>query len=555
VEPGPNLNPTGTQSITRRVVVGLVLVLVAAGAALRIWQYTTDTSLWLDEISLAKGILDLDLLRLITSRLPYDQVAPKGFLLIEKLAVLSLGGNDYALRLFPFVCSLISLAAFARLAIRMLDGAGAVAAMLLFAAAAPLIAFGSVVKQYSTDVCIAVLLWSLAYEAVSRPLTARRAGLIALSGATLVWFSQPGVLMLTATGACLLWLAPAQVNGRRHLGVILVVWATSALVMTVVSFASISHATREYLRRFWLAGFQPDSLSSELDSLWPLNQIKHLFGIGGQASLAYPFPIVYAVICAIGLGVLWRRNRKVAALLIAPLIVTLGAAVARQYPFTDRLIVFLVPAFLVAIGAAIDALYRLCARISKPLGAVIAVVVLAQGVLPIAVSPPPYRTENVKPVFSYLQARWQTGDSLYVYYGAAPAAALYAARYGFSRGDFAVGGCHRGDSRSYLRELDTFRGRPRVWILITHSLPRYREAQDVLSYLDAIGTRKEEMAVQSYSAGRSPRPVELYRYDLSDAARLASTTADIFPLTGPSVVLEGLGCDAAAQAMIPSDFQ
>ena len=100
-----------------------------------------------------------------------------------------------------------------------------------------------------------------------------------------------------------------------------------------------------------------------------------------------------------------------------------------------------------------------------------------------------------------------------------------------------------------------FRGRPRVWILITHSLPRYRETQDLLSYLDAIGTRKDEMVIQSYSAGRIARPVELYLYDLSDAQRLASVAAESFPLTGPAFALEGFGCDAAAQAMIPSDFQ
>src|SRR5258707_5460087 len=168
VESTPRPSDGDQQRTTYRFVIGLVMALVMVGAALRIWQYTANASLWLDEITLAKGILDL--WHLLISRLPYDQLAPKGFLLLEKVAVLTLGTNDYALRLFPLVFSLIALAAFVRLAIRMLDGIGSVAATLLFATAVPLVAFGSVVKQYSADVCIAVLLWWVAYEVASRPI-------------------------------------------------------------------------------------------------------------------------------------------------------------------------------------------------------------------------------------------------------------------------------------------------------------------------------------------------------------------------------------------------
>jgi hypothetical protein len=420
-----------------------------------------------------------------------------------------------------------------------------------------MVAFGSMVKQYSADVCIAVLLWWLAYEVASRPVTATRARMIALIGSILVWFSQPGVLMLTALGASLLWLAPVRAGRWRYTVLIGACWIISALAATVAGFASMSRETREFLQRFWVGGFPPDSLSRELATLWPWDQVRLLFGSGegAQAGLAYPLPLVYALLTAIGLGILLRRNRKAAALLIAPLIVTLGAAIARQYPFSDRLIAFLVPAFLLAIGAAIDGAYRVCARISKPFGAAIAVGLLAPGVYPIAASPPPYRTEHVKPVLSYVQAQWQPSDSIYVYYGAAPAMTFYAARYGFGRGDYAVGGCHRGDSRRYLEELDTFRGRSRVWVLLTHALPYYRERDDILAYLDAIGARKDGTVVPSYAAGRNPRPVEVYLYDLSDGSRLANGAAVSFPLTGPSSALPGFGCEAGARAMIPTDFR
>src|SRR3712207_5804038 len=79
----------------------------AAGAALRLWQYAADTSLWTDELALAKGILALDLRALFPTPLPYNQVAPRGFLLAQKLVVTALGPSDYALRLFPLACGLV----------------------------------------------------------------------------------------------------------------------------------------------------------------------------------------------------------------------------------------------------------------------------------------------------------------------------------------------------------------------------------------------------------------------------------------------------------------
>lgn len=546
--------------MTARIVGLVLMVVIVVGAALRIWQYTGNTSLWLDEIALVRGILDLNLWNLLTTPLPYDQVASKGFLLVQKLAVIAMGPSDYALRLFPFACSLISLVVFGRLAMRMLDGVGPLAAMVLFATAAPLVEFSALVKQYSTDVCVAVLLSWLTYELTSRPVTAYRAGWAALIGATLIWFSQPGVLMITAFGGLLaMWPKVAATSAwrRRTLVPLLACWGTSALAVTIAGFASMSPATREYMHRFWAAGFPPVPLARMMETFWPWDQIRSLFGSGpeGQAGLAYPLPTLYAVLTAIGFGLLWGQNRRAAVLLMAPLAMALSAAVARQYPFSDRLILFLVPSFILAIAAAIEGLRRLLWPLSRPLGALVAVGLLSPAVYPVAVTPPVYRTEHVKALLSHVQARRQPGDEVYVYYGAAPVMSFYAPQYGFGRSEYAVGGCHRGDGRRYLQELDTFRGRSRVWVLLTHALPRYREREDILAYLDTIGARKDSLVVQSRAVGRNPLPAEVYLYDLSAAHELTNGAADAFQLTGPSSADQRFGCGEGPQAMVRTDFR
>lgn len=533
--------------------------LILAGAALRLWQYAADSSLWVDEIALAKGILSLDLWGLVTRPLPYNQVSPVGFLIVQKLAVTALGPSDYALRLFPLVCSLASLVVFGRLSKRVLDGVGPLAAVALFATAAPLIAYGALVKQYSTDVCVAILLWWLAYDLTSRAVTPYRAGRAALLGSLLVWFSQPGVLMVAAIGGALaVWTAAGAKRAvpRRALVPILACWAASSTAVVLATFAKMTPDTREYLRRFWAPGFAPLSPGRFLETYWPLDRLRALFGQGQTFDgLTYPLPLMYVALAAVGFAILWRRDRQTAALLVAPLALTLGAAVAQQYPFIDRLIFFLLPSFMLAIAAAVEGARRLLRPISRSLGALAAVGLLLPAVYPVAATPPAYYAEHMKPVLSYVRDLRQPGDAIYVYYGAAPAVTFYGLRYGLGRGEYLIGGCRRGDGRRYLRELDTFRGRPRVWVLLTHAAPRYREREDILAYLDALGTRKDEIAVESRGLGLNMLPAEAYLYDLSVEAKLAAADADSFHLTGPSSPDRRLGCGIGPQAMVETDFR
>jgi hypothetical protein len=118
-------------------------------------------------------------------------------------------------------------------------------------------------------------------------------------------------------------------------------------------------ATREYLLDYWGAGFPPKPYSRTLATFWPWETIIGLLGPGGQASLAYPLPTLYALLAVGGIGILWRRERRAAILLTAPFALTGCAAFARQYPFTGRLILFLVPAVFIAIATAVEGIRRL----------------------------------------------------------------------------------------------------------------------------------------------------------------------------------------------------
>ena len=539
---------------SNRLVVAIALV-VFLGIGLRVVQYVANTSLWLDEIALVMGILDSDLVALLTQPLPFDQVAPKGFLLIQKLSVLAFGSSDYVLRLLPFLSSIVGLGAFWRLSTLMLPGTGALVAMLLFATAAPLIAFSGQAKQYSTDVCAALLLTLLAHHLISQKPTTRGTWLSAVGGTALLWLSQPAVLVAAGLAVPIaLWMrADSQGARLRRIAIVTGAWGLSAAMVTGVGLASMSPSTRDYMQVFWADGF-PDSLTEVVRARWAWNNIRLLFG-SPPAGLAYPWPAFYATMAAMGLVVLWVQQRRVAVLLLGPMLAALGAAVAGQYPFSDRLILFLTPSMILAIGALIASGHRLVGRYSKPVAAVIALGLTAPALYPVVRSPPPYRIEHAKPVLAHLQENREATDAIYVYYGAAPVVGRYDASFGLSRAQYAVGGCHRGDSYRYLEELDNFRGHPRVWLVLTHSLPIYREREDILAYLDAIGSQKERLIVASHVVGRPQTPAEAYLYDLSATSKLASAKARTFALTGPDSVNSQGDCVNGPHVMITSDFE
>jgi hypothetical protein len=533
-----------------------LLALVAMGCGLRIWQYAANTSLWVDEIFLASNILHRSMRELLVVPLSYGQVAPKGFLFLEKLAILTFGRTDYVLRLVPLLSSLAGLVVFWRIVRRLLPGLAGPIALALFATAAPLVTFGSLVKQYSVDVAVAVFLLSLCLGLAGREISPKRALWAGIAGAAMVWFSQPAIVEVLALGASLIlisWSASRDIRARRLLSLIpvLAAWSVSALAAAAVSVAGMTAATRDFMHQYWAAGFLPSPPWQALAIHWPWNQLKALVGGGGQAGLAYPHSGLYLLLAALGFWLLWRKMAAGVALLLAPMAAMVAVAVVRQYPFSDRLILFLVPYLFMWIATSVDWIYQKLLSRSKYLSWVVVIAIVGPAVYPTIAMPPPYRVEDMKPVMAHLQASRHPGDVIYVFDGARLAFSFYSRDYGFQDGDYVVGGCHRGDNRGYFEELDTFRGNPRVWVVLTHAMASLNERDDILRYLDAIGQRRDNFTVQSRVVNNWALPAEVWLYDLSDSRQLGDSSAASISLIGSSPPDAMRGCGPDPQVIVP----
>lgn len=325
---------TSTESITpplfARLSAGarmrhLLFALVLLGAALRLWQWGAEGSLWLDEIVLARNIEARSLGELLIHPLAFDQVAPLGFLAAVKVATMAFGDNERALWLFPLLVGLAGLLVFRRLAERTLSGVAVPLAVALFALSVSMIRYSAEVKQYGIDAVIAAALTLLALDLRARDRSNAELTLAGAAALIVIWFSHASVLVMAGLGAALalLWFLERDRRTLRVLLVTVPMWAAASVLALVVANRSMTESTRAFMQSFWAGGFLPLPPRLTTGGAWLWERLAGLFA--DPWTLRYSFGWAFAVLSLIGTIVLWRQRRDAALLIAAPFIVALAA--------------------------------------------------------------------------------------------------------------------------------------------------------------------------------------------------------------------------------------
>ncbi|MBX6333635.1 MAG: glycosyltransferase family 39 protein, partial [Gemmatimonadaceae bacterium] len=494
--------------------------LVTLGAALRIANYAANRSLWADEASLAYNIIGRSFGELARP-LDLAQVAPLGFLWLERGAVVLFGPSEYALRLVPLLASLAALALAVPLARRTLEGLAVPFAVALFAISNPLLYYSGETKQYALDVAATMglaLLTLVARE--DDPRRPRRLLALGIAGALAPWFSQPSVFVLGGAGLYLLApvLRTRRWRGLRPLALPVALWALGATAATIHSFHAIPPLTRSRLDFFWAPAFLPlrDGLFATVR--W----LSHAL-VAEMAWLFSPSVTMLALaLVVLGAAALARRRDGSAMLVLAPVVLGLLASALRLYPFATRLTLVFAPLFIVIVSAAAGWLLALAGRrvLFQGLAMSLMGALGAAGVLDLRALP--FAREELRPVLEYVAAHRRPGDVIYVYYGASRAMRYYAPRVGLQDSSYELAPCLSGDWHDYLTALDARRGTRRFWLVLSHPFNKGGVREDSLftGYLEHIGRRIDGIE----------RPGALAElYDLSDTTR-ARTGSEHFAL-------------------------
>jgi hypothetical protein len=349
---------------------GLAWVAVAIGLTLRMLAYAENRTLYRDERSLLENLVKLPVFDFRTTLTEY-QLAPPGFLAVERMLVRLPGDDVLAARSFPLVCGIASLFLFRAAARRFLVPHAIPIALGLFALSDWLIYYSAEIKQYSCDLALTLAALLLAAGPApgaspgspgeseasdSAPWSARRLLYLGGFGAIGVWFSHPLAFVLAGVGTYLLAMAAIRRDGRGVLGLLVVglAWAASFAACYVVSHGMLDKG--RFIWDWWDFAFlrlPPHSMAELKLEFW---QLLNVFD--SPADVKTPLGPVVTAMLALALAIagaasMLRRWPGGLYLLAAPVAGALAASVLRQYPFHGRLLIFLVPSvhMLVSQGA------------------------------------------------------------------------------------------------------------------------------------------------------------------------------------------------------------
>jgi len=382
-----------------------------------------------------------------------------------------------------------------------------------------------VVKQYELDVMAAILLMLIAFNLRDRCTTTKRLLLLGLVGFAVISFSQASVLVMAGLGFAFAvdWLMSRDENALRALLFTVPLWAAASFLAVIIGVRSMTSSTRTFMDDFWAAGFIPLPFRGVSALHWFWESLTSLFS--DLTLLRYRWPGVFVVVALVGVIVLWRRSRSVALFLLCQFTIAIVAAVAQQYPLRGRLTLWLLPAALLAIAAGAEWIHTRADSLHAIVGAIFLVALLVPSVIALAEAPPPYEIEHHKDFLSYLQKNRRPGDIVYVFPLPSIGVRFYGPRFGLQRSDWKASVCDRNETRAYIKDVDRFRGAPRLWILTGGSRPFRFARAAVLKYLGAIGKRTDLLSLPSSTYGS----VTLELYNLSDPARLSQADAETFP--------------------------
>ncbi len=486
-----------------------IWVILVAGTLLRLVQYLSNRSLWYDEALLTLNVLHRPWSGLLKP-LDYNQGAPIGFLLVEKLSTQILGTSEFALRAVPLLVGIGSMFLFWRVARICLSSRAVPIAFGLFALSFPLIYYSSEVKQYSSDVAVNLLLLSMMLEPGIPPLTSRQVLKLGIAGAAAIWFSHPASFVLAGAGMTwtLFSTARREWDGLRRLMALLAAWALSFAGCYLVSLRGLSQ--QKILLNYWRDQFAPFPLWSVRNLPWLADRSLTLFrdSAGLTAMLG-------AALFIAGCGAILLRNKRTFGLLIAPAAVTVLASAVHTYPLAGRLMLFFVPNLLLLVGEGTAWIADKALHFSPVAKALLIVLLFAQ---PMAVTTQaflqPRHPDDIKPSMVYIRDCELAGDSWYIYHFARYQFWYYAERFNLPFENARIGVDCDNDWQCYAADLDRLRGTPRVWLLFSHIWvgDGLDEEQFFLHHLDGMGIR-----LDSYKSTGA----RAYLYDLSTPSKVA----------------------------------
>lgn len=337
----------------------LPLVIIAAGILLRLVLFFQDRNLIIDEANVARNLYERDYLSLLRP-LAYQQFAPPGFLWAEKWMTQLFGYGEKALRLLPLLCGTAALFAFHRFLRRLLPLRSYWFPLAVFSVGSIYVEYSTVVKQYTPDVLITLLLVMQSASLLGKNTSRKALAIQALCGALAIWCSMPVAFVLGGIGVAQFAAALRRKDKNLLAGTCLaaVLWLFSfAIYYKVLLQYQIGNDVLQAFHEQYFVFLLPRHAaewSHDLDRLLALAGVA-----AGYTGIAMGCSVLFFLA---GIVQLWRRRKALLVLLLLPAALMWLAAGLHHFTLIERVVLFALPLLLAVMGFGLECLLGLLHR-------------------------------------------------------------------------------------------------------------------------------------------------------------------------------------------------
>ena len=497
----------------------LMLALLLLGVALRVLFFAVDRPLWIDEAMLAANLVERDYAGL-REPLVYGQVAPIGYLYVERFLLDTFGTGEKVMRSVSLLAGLLCLPVFAVIARRLLTPSAALIAMLLFSVSEPMVYYSVELKPYSVDVVAALLLFWMTLRIMHDGWRLLDLILVGIVGIVGLFFSFTLVFMIAVLGLCLIVAAMRQSDRRSAVIVAVMCVACAGLFLLLKHHFMKESESVDHHRGFWTAkrAFMPLPPKSLDDLTWFILKPLDFF----VDPMRYKAFGLAAMLVFAGAAAFWKKDRLMVVMLAAPVPLIALLSATKMYPFgvqselrhpiLGRVLLFVVPFFLLLMARGLLMVRSAAGRWGMPALAGVLLVLLAHpSLMLLGYIRNPDEPHDIRPALQLLKAQVQPGDRVFMNWGGMMVANYYWDRHGLSQTKrFGVTGAGGGGLFIGIPKFEEFERTfaeqegGRIWVMFVHSpdLTDHRTDEKFLRwYLPTIGTR---LAVQ----GGDGKPVD-----------------------------------------------
>ena len=326
--------------ITEKFYKPILVLIFVIGILVRLFFYIKNSSLWLDEASLAINVVQGSYIDLLGG-LKLLQASPPAFTIISKFLVNifpieNFFIRDLILRFLPFISGVLSIFAFySLLKIVFKNNQNAILTGLFFLALNPAAVLYSVqYKQYSLELLVAIVLLIIFYKIL---LLNQNKWYYSLIIALAPWFSYSSFFIIISGLFGLLW------SSRKKFVTLIIPFIFSCLVYYFISLKSVFKINYSGMDEYWSMAYS-------------FFEFKHptriLYRLGDLFTMSKYPTLVAGLICFIAevKYVISKDHHFYEKILfVLPIILTLFASIFHKYPFCCRLILFLLPLLFITI--------------------------------------------------------------------------------------------------------------------------------------------------------------------------------------------------------------